>query len=154
MQRTMLGGKVHRATVTGAHIAYEGSITVDADLLDAADILAHESVWVWDVDNGARLQTYAIAGPRGSGVVCINGAAAHLVDVGDLVIIASFVELDDVAARSWKPRVVFVDKRNRIAAMRAERGGPCAGTLHPPTARAGHLTYSDSPRARSAPQPA
>ncbi|MDI6901670.1 MAG: aspartate 1-decarboxylase [Anaerosomatales bacterium] len=120
MHRTMLGGKVHRATVTGADIHYEGSITLDAGLLDAAGILPNEAVSVWDVTNGARFETYAIAGPRGGGDVCVNGAAAHLVDVGDLVIIASFVRLEDAEARSWEPRVVFVDGRNRAVETRAE----------------------------------
>jgi aspartate 1-decarboxylase len=123
MRRTMLGGKIHRATVTGADITYEGSVTVDSDLLDAADILEHEAVWIWDVDNGARLQTYAIAGPRGSGVVCVNGAAAHLVEIGDRVIIATFVEAEDADCRGWLPKVVFVDDENRIRELRAERGG-------------------------------
>lgn len=123
MQRTMLGGKVHRATVTGADVAYEGSVTVDTYLLDAADILPGESVWIWDVDNGARLQTYTIAGPPGSGIVCLNGAAAHLISVGDRVIIASFIDLDDSEARAWTPSVVFVDERNRILESRPERGG-------------------------------
>ncbi|GAB4289522.1 MAG: aspartate 1-decarboxylase [Coriobacteriia bacterium] len=120
MIRTMLGGKVHRATVTGADIHYEGSITLDAELLDAAGILPNEAVSVWDVTNGARFETYAIAGPRGGGDVCVNGAAAHLVQAGDLVIIASFVRLTDAEARSWEPRVVFVDASNRIVHARAE----------------------------------
>jgi aspartate 1-decarboxylase len=123
MRRKMLGGKIHRATVTGADIAYEGSVTVDTDLLDAADILEHEAVWIWDVDNGTRLQTYAIAGQRGSGVVCVNGAAAHLVDVGDRVIIATFVSAEDTECRDWTPKVVFVDAQNRISELRPERAG-------------------------------
>jgi aspartate 1-decarboxylase len=123
MRHTMLGGKIHRATVTAAEVDYEGSVTVDAELLDAAGILANEAVWIWDADNGARLQTYAIRGERGSGVVCVNGAAAHLVSPGDRVIIAAFVEIDDAEARSWQPRVVFVDAANRIAQLRAEEHG-------------------------------
>jgi aspartate 1-decarboxylase len=123
MRRTMLGGKIHRATVTAADADYEGSVTVDAELLEAAGILAHEAVWIWDADNGARLQTYAIEGPAGSGVVCVNGAAAHLVSPGDRVIIATFVELDDAEARTWQPKVVFVDAENRIAEQRAELAG-------------------------------
>lgn len=121
MRHTMLGGKIHRATVTGAEIDYEGSVTIDADLLAAAGILEHEAVWIWDVDNGARLQTYAIAGRPGTGVVCVNGAAARLTEVGHRVIVASFVELDDAEAREWTPRVVFVDEANRVTARRAER---------------------------------
>jgi aspartate 1-decarboxylase len=123
MRRTMLGGKIHRATVTGADVDYEGSVTVDADLLDAADILEHESVWIWDVDSGARLQTYTIAGPRGSGVVCVNGAAAHLVKAGDRVIIANFVEVEDAECSTWTPSVVFVDAENRVRELRTELAG-------------------------------
>lgn len=114
MRRRMLGGKIHRATVTHADLHYEGSVTVDADLLDAADILPNEAVEIWNVTNGSRLTTYALVGERGSGVVCVNGAAAHLVDPGDLVIIANFVDVDDSKARSWTPRVVFVDAHNRM----------------------------------------
>jgi len=121
MTRTMLGGKIHRATVTAADLHYEGSLTVDQELLEAADMLAGEAVDVWDISNGARLRTYTISGPRGSGVVCANGAAAHLVRVGDLVIVASFVVLDDAAAHAWQPRVVFVDAGNRITERRQER---------------------------------
>lgn len=121
MRRTMLGGKIHRATVTGADLEYEGSVTVDQDLLDAAGILAGEAVEIWDVTSGARLTTYTLVGPRGSGVVCVNGAAAHLVHAGDLVILANFVSLDDSEARTWEPRVVFVDTENRIVERRAER---------------------------------
>jgi|SRR5665648_43351 len=117
----MLGGKIHRATVTGADLAYEGSVTVDQELLDAAGILEGEAVEVWDVTNGARLATYSLSGPRGSGVVCINGAAAHLVHMGDVVIIASFVSLDDAEARSWQPSIVFVDSDNRLVEKRPER---------------------------------
>lgn len=127
MRRTMLGGKIHRATVTGAEVDYEGSVTIDAELLDAAGILEHEAVWIWDADNGSRLQTYAIAGPPGSGAVCVNGAAARLVEPGDRVIIATFVELEDAEARAWRPDVVFVDEANRVRELRPERaGGPGA----------------------------
>lgn len=126
MRRTMLGGKIHRATVTAANLDYEGSVTVDEDLLDASGILADEAVEVWNVTNGARLTTYALAGPRSSGVVCVNGAAAHLVQAGDLVIIANLVALDDAEARSWQPRTVFVDDANRVVERRPER--PPVGT--------------------------
>jgi aspartate 1-decarboxylase len=126
MNRTMLGGKIHRATVTEARLDYEGSITVDADLLDAADILPNESVHVWNVTTGARLTTYALAGERGSGVVCVNGAAAHHATIGDIVIIATFVSLDNSEAVSWHPRAVFVDAGNRVTACRVEM----AGTSH------------------------
>lgn len=121
MRRTMLGGKIHRATVTGASLDYEGSVTVDADLLDHAGILPNEAVAIWNVTTGSRLTTYALAGARGSGVVCVNGAAAHHASPGDLVIIACFVELDDTEARTWLPRVVFVDESNRAVESRSER---------------------------------
>jgi aspartate 1-decarboxylase len=120
MRRRMFASKIHRATVTGADVDYEGSVTIDADLLDAAGILEWEEVHVWDVTNGARLATYAIAGPRGSGAICINGAAAHLIDPGDIVILATFVDLDDAAAREHEPTVVFVDEANRVRELRAE----------------------------------
>jgi aspartate 1-decarboxylase len=120
MRRTMLGGKIHRATVTGACLEYEGSVTVDEDLLDAAGILENEAVAIWNVTTGSRLTTYALAGARGSGVVCVNGAAAHHASVGDLVIIACFVDLEDAEARSWHPRVVFVDPSNQVVDLRPE----------------------------------
>lgn len=114
----MLSGKIHRATVTAADLHYVGSITVDADLLRAADILPFEQVHVVDVTNGARLETYAIAGEPGSGVVQLNGAAAHLVNVGDLVIIMSYVQTDEPVSAEWHPPVVLVDERNRITEVR------------------------------------
>ncbi len=114
MTRTMLKSKIHRATVTEANIEYEGSISIDRDLLDAADLLPYEKVDIWDCSNGARLSTYVIEAERGSGEICINGAAAHLVKPHDVVIIASFVEVDEAETRSWKARRVFVDQFNRI----------------------------------------
>ncbi len=120
MKRTMLGGKIHRAIVTEANVDYEGSVSVDEDLLDAAGILPGEVVHVWNVTNAARLTTYTIAAPRGTGAMCVNGAAAHLVSEGDLVILASFVELEDAEARTWTPRAVFVDRENRIVEVRGE----------------------------------
>jgi aspartate 1-decarboxylase len=113
MRRTMMKSKIHRATVTEANLNYEGSLTIDADLLDAADILANEQVHVWDVTNGTRLVTYALVGPRGSGTICVNGAGAHLIKPGDLVIIATYAEMDDAEARAYKPRVVFVGEGNQ-----------------------------------------
>jgi len=110
----MLKSKIHRATVTQADVNYEGSLTLDADLLNAADILANEEVHVWNVTRGTRLRTYAIAGERGSGIVCVNGAAAHLVQPGDLVIVATFALLDKNAVANHQPKVILVDKRNRI----------------------------------------
>jgi aspartate 1-decarboxylase len=123
MTRKLLRGKIHRATVTGADLHYEGSVTIDEDLMDHADLVRHEAVQVWNVTNGERFETYVIPGRRGSGVVCVNGAAAHKVTRGDLVIIAAFSWMDDEEARGWRPRVVFVDEMNRIVERREERGG-------------------------------
>src|SRR5438477_1980794 len=109
----MLKSKIHRATVTQADVNYEGSVTVDADLLIAADILPHEEVHVWNVTRGTRLRTYAMVGESGSGICCINGAAAHLAKPGDLVIIATYCLLTDADARQHKPRVILVDQINR-----------------------------------------
>jgi aspartate 1-decarboxylase len=111
---TLLKGKIHRATVTMADVEYEGSISIDAELLRAADILPYEAVEVWDCTNGARLRTYAIAAEAGSGEVCVNGAAAHLVKPGDVVIVAAFAQLEPEQARVHEPRRVFVDARNRV----------------------------------------
>jgi aspartate 1-decarboxylase len=108
MQRTMLKSKIHRATVTDCDLHYVGSITIDADLLDAADILEHEQVHVVDVDNGARLQTYTIAGERGSGTVQVNGAAARLVQRGDTIIVISYAQYDRSELRDYEPVVVHV----------------------------------------------
>jgi aspartate 1-decarboxylase len=114
MYRTMFKSKVHRATVTQADLHYVGSITIDADLMDAADLLPGEQVAVVDVTNGARLETYVIEGERGSGVIGINGAAAHLVRTGDLVIVISYATMPDAQARAYVPKVVFVDEANRV----------------------------------------
>ena len=114
MLRTMLTSKIHRATVTQADLHYVGSVTVDQDLMDAADLLAGEQVAIVDVTNGARLETYVISGPRGSGVIGINGAAARLVHPGDLVILIAYGVMDDAEARDYVPRVVFVDSENRV----------------------------------------
>lgn len=121
MRRTMLGGKIHRATVTDACLGYEGSVTIDEDLLDEAGILPHEAVAIWNVTTGSRLTTYALAGARGSGILCVNGAAAHHASTGDLVIVACFVDVDDVEARTWHPRVVFVNESNLVVESRRER---------------------------------
>lgn len=112
MLRTVLKSKIHRATVTQADLEYEGSVTIDQDLMDAADLLVHEKVDIYDITNGNRLSTYVIPGERGSGVIGINGAAAHLVKPGDLVIICSYVQMETPEARSWQPRLCFVDPRN------------------------------------------
>lgn len=113
---TVLKGKIHRATVTRSDLDYEGSIEVDADLMRAAGFLPHELVHVWNVTSGARFQTYVIPGEPGSGTICINGAAAHQARVGELVIIAAFVTMEEAAAKKWQPSVVFVDEANRPAA--------------------------------------
>lgn len=123
MDRKMLKSKIHRATVTGADLHYEGSITIDKDLMEAADIIPYEAVCVWDVDNGSRFETYAIEGERGSGVICINGAAARLVAPKDLVIIASFVNMDNKEALQHEPKLVFVDEQNRMLPSRKEVAG-------------------------------
>jgi aspartate 1-decarboxylase len=115
MVRYMLKSKIHRATVTEANVEYVGSITIDADLMDRADITPYEKVLVADIDNGVRLETYAIEGPAGSGVVCMNGAAARLVEKGHKVIIMSFAGYEDAEARAYRPRAVFVDSENRPA---------------------------------------
>ncbi len=115
MQRTMLKSKIHRATVTGSDLHYVGSITVDPDLLDAADILEHEQVHVVDVDNGARFETYTIAGERGSGTMRVNGAAARLVHHGDTIIVISYAQYDAAELARHEPRVVHVEAgTNRI----------------------------------------
>jgi aspartate 1-decarboxylase len=116
----MLKSKVHRATVTQADLHYVGSVTLDRDLMDAADLLPGEQVAIVDIDNGARLETYVIEGPRGSGVIGINGAAARLVHEGDLVIIISYVTVTDAEARTMRPKVVFVDADNHIVGTGAD----------------------------------
>jgi aspartate 1-decarboxylase len=113
VRRRMMKSKIHRATVTDANLHYVGSVTVDEDLLDAADIMEFEQVAIVDVDNGARLETYTIAGPRGSGVVCLNGAAARLVSPGDTVIMISYADYEQAELAGYEPRVVHVDTENR-----------------------------------------
>lgn len=120
--RPMMISKIHRATITAADLHYVGSITVDADLLDAADLLPGQQVDVVDVSNGARLTTYVIPGERGSGILCINGAAAHLVHKGDLVILIGYGHMSDAEARTYTPHVVFVDDENRILDVGDEPG--------------------------------
>lgn len=121
MRRRMLKSKIHRAVVTDANLHYVGSVTIDPDLLEAADILEHEQVAVVDIDNGARLETYAIAGRRGSGDLCLNGAAARLVQPGDRVIVISYSDYEDAELERYQPRVVHVDTANRqVDAVTAE----------------------------------
>ena len=118
MQRTMCKGKIHRATVTQANLNYIGSITIDQELLEASDIYPYEKVQVVNVSNGSRLETYTIAGARGSGVICLNGAAARLNSEGDIVIIISYGQYDEQEIRSLVPQVVFVDADNRITEVK------------------------------------
>jgi aspartate 1-decarboxylase len=120
MHRVMLKSKIHRATVTGADLHYVGSITVDADLLEAADILEFEQVHVLDIDNGSRFETYAIAGPRGAGQITVNGAAARLVQEGDKVIVISYAQLAPEDFARYEPRVVHVNESNQIVNVDAE----------------------------------
>ena len=124
MMLNLLKSKLHRATVTEANLEYMGSITVDETLMEAAHILPNERVQVVDNNNGSRLETYVIPGPKGSGVICLNGAAARLVQPGDTVIIMAYAWMDEAEARAYKPIVVMVDEKNRIAEVRdAEHHG-------------------------------
>lgn len=120
MQRQMLKSKIHRATITDCDLHYVGSITVDADLLDQADILEHELVHVLDIDNGARFETYTIAGARGSGVMQVNGAAARLVEKGDKIIVVSYATYDEAELQTYEPVVVHVDDDNQPVSVDAE----------------------------------
>jgi aspartate 1-decarboxylase len=126
--RIMMKSKIHRATVTQADLDYVGSVTLDADLMEAADLLEGEQVAIVDITNGARIETYVIPGPRGTGVIGINGAAAHLVHPNDLVIIMSYAMLDDSEARALKPSVVHVDEKNRIVKLGADAAEPVPGS--------------------------
>ena len=128
MMRIMMKSKIHRATVTQADLDYVGSVTVDAALMEAADLLEGEQVAIVDITNGARLETYVIPGERGSGVIGINGAAAHLVQPGDLVIIMSYALLADAAARAIPPRVVHVDAANAIVKLGSDPAEPVPGS--------------------------
>ncbi|MFI6980992.1 aspartate 1-decarboxylase [Embleya sp. NPDC050154] len=127
MLRTLLSGKIHRARVTQADLHYVGSLTVDEDLLDAAGITEGEVVQVVDIDTGARLTTYAIPGPRGSGVIGANGAAARLIHPGDLVIVMAFALLDEAELATHRPRVVHVDADNRVVALGTDPAEPVPG---------------------------
>jgi aspartate 1-decarboxylase len=120
MRRTMMKSKIHRATVTDANLHYQGSVTLDPELMAAADILENERIDVLDITNGNRLTTYAIPGAPGRGEVCLNGAAAHLVARGDLVILVTYAEYDEEEARRHRPALVFVDERNRPVGGSAE----------------------------------
>jgi aspartate 1-decarboxylase len=126
--RIMMKSKIHRATVTQADLHYVGSITLDAALMEAADLLEGEQVAIVDITNGARLETYVIAGERGSGVIGINGAAAHLVRPGDLVIVISYGAMEEAEARGFRPRIVHVDDNNRIVKLGNDASEPVPGT--------------------------
>lgn len=128
MMRIMMKSKIHRATVTQADLDYVGSVTLDAALMEAADLLEGEQVAIVDITNGARIETYLIPGERGSGVIGINGAAAHLVHPGDLVIIMSYAVLSDAEARALKPRIVHVDGQNRIVKLGDDAAEPVPGS--------------------------
>ncbi len=128
MMRIMMKSKIHRATVTQADLDYVGSVTLDAALMEAADLLEGEQVAIVDITNGARIETYVIPGERGSGVIGINGAAAHLVHPGDLVIIMSYAVLDDAEAHALAPRVVHVDEQNRIVMLGNDAAEPVPGS--------------------------
>jgi aspartate 1-decarboxylase len=127
----MMKSKIHRATVTQADLHYVGSCTVDQELMDAADLLPGEQVSIVDVTNGARLDTYVIPGARGSGVIGINGAAAHLMHPGDLVILISYAQFEDAEARRFQPRVVHVDSGNRMVELGVDPAGVAAGMVQP-----------------------
>lgn len=139
IMRSMIQGKIHRATVTGADLHYVGSITIDEALLDAANIAPGQQVDIADVNNGNRLSTYTIAGPRGSGVIQLNGAAAHLVNLGDLVIIMAYCQVPESMVRAWEPAVAFVDADNHIVEV-----GSAAGTVPEDSDRAAELGLKSS----------
>lgn len=124
MRRKMMHSKIHRATVTHADLHYDGSVTIAADLMEAADILPYEWVCIWNVTQGTRLETYAISGPAGSGVICVNGAAAHLNAPGDLVILCTHCEMDEQEARHHVGTCVRVDENNAIIGTEPETPGP------------------------------
>ena len=140
MQRTLLKSKIHRATVTEANVDYQGSVTIDPLLMEAADLLHFERVEIYDVTNGERFATYAIPGRKGAGEICLNGAAAHKVRPGDLVILASYAAYDEEAARRHRPALVFVDEANRIADRGAGGGG--GGAAGEGTAAAARATVA------------
>ena len=132
MTRTLFSAKIHRATVTHADLHYVGSVTIDVDLLDAADLLPGEQVSIVNVTNGARLETYIIEGQQGSGVIGINGAAAHLVSIGDTIIVIGYQSMSTSEARRFRPRVVHVDHKNRIIEVGAEPAAAIAPDLATP----------------------
>jgi aspartate 1-decarboxylase len=124
MYRKLLRAKIHRATITHADLEYEGSITIPPDLMEASDLVPNESVHVWNVTRGTRFETYAILGEESPRAICVNGAAAHLVKPGDIIIIAAFTMVPESQVRTFQPKVVFVDEENRIKELRKEIPGP------------------------------
>ena len=120
MERTLLKSKIHRATVTEADLEYEGSVTVDRDLMDAADLLHYEQVQIYNITNGQRLTTYVIEGQRGSKGICVNGAAAHLAKEGDRIIIASFASYDEEECKKHAPKLIYVDEKNNITSIKPQ----------------------------------
>lgn len=132
MRRRMMKSKIHRATVTDANLHYVGSVTVDEDLMEAADLLEYEQVAIVDIDNGARLETYVIAGRRGSGDICLNGAAARLVSPGDKVILISYADYDDAELATYEPSIVHVDTANAVV---DEETASALAALHLPAPR-------------------
>jgi len=122
MQRTMCKSKIHRATVTDANLNYVGSITIDEDLMDAADLLPYEQVQIVNNNNGARFETYTIKGKRGTGTICLNGAAARLVQPGDIIIIISYAQVAENEARNFKPRILSVNEKNQLTAIKDSEG--------------------------------
>ncbi|AHH93749.1 aspartate 1-decarboxylase [Kutzneria albida] len=146
MLRTMLKSKIHRATVTQADLHYVGSVTVDEDLMQAADLLPGEQVCIVDVTNGARLETYVIPGERGSGVIGINGAAAHLVQPGDLVILISYGVMDEIESIAYRPKVIFVDDRNKVLEQGEDPGHAPEGSGLSSGAVTAHAETSDAAR--------
>lgn len=124
MRRTMFHSKIHRAVITQADLDYEGSVTIDSQLMELAEILPHEAIHIWNITQGTRVMTYALPGPAGSGVICVNGAAAHGNSPGDLVILATFVELEHQEALRHRPRVIRVDGENRFVGEMPEIPGP------------------------------
>jgi aspartate 1-decarboxylase len=130
MRLSVFKSKIHRATVTNADLEYEGSVTIDENLMESANILPYEAVHIWNVTRGSRLMTYALKGPRGSGAICVNGAAAHLNRPGDIVILATYADMDPAEARDYKPIVVRVDGKNQVVdAVSEEKPGKILNTL-------------------------
>ena len=147
MNRKMLKSKIHGATVTEANLHYVGSVTVDLNLLDAADILPGELVAILDITNGARLETYVIAGERGSGVLGINGAAAHLVHTGDTVVLITYAEMTTDEAKAYRPAVVYVNDRNSVIQVATDPSAPAPGSPATAASASQRRSVVDKPKA-------